>query len=129
MSNKEIVVFNSTYFNVWEKVKESDPILYKTEIDNIERDLFIKKMTYFSNKDQGVYIFTDNKGYFTLIKKNSHLNHKSEKIFHDIIFFTRTFSGFENINLIKQQIYLTLYTQGNKIGFLRAFDGQLGNSD
>lgn len=80
--------------------------------------------TFFANSQLGSYVFADNKGFLTMIRRDS--TYKSERGFpniHSIGFFRRKFSGFSDIKLVKQQFYLTLFTSQDKIGFMRAFDG------
>jgi hypothetical protein len=115
---------------LWETVIESNETLYKDEIHGLlDEGLLLQKMTYFSNKDQGIYVFTDNKGFFTLLRRHSTFNADGKgPTTHEITFFKRVYSGFPSIILSKSQIYLTVFTSGDKIGFMRAFDGQIGSS-
>lgn len=104
--------------------------MYKNEIQGmLDEGLLLQKMTYFSNKDQGIYVFTDNKGFFTLIRRHTIYNEADKgPTTHDIKFFKRVYSGFSDIDLSKSQSFLTVFTSGDKLGFLRAYDGQVGSA-
>lgn len=109
---------------------KSNSTLYGQEMSNFKAEgLELKTMTYFSHNKLGTYVFLDNKGFFTIIKKES-LYDSNPKIQnkHTFIFTHRIFSGFSEIQLVKQQMYLTLFTNKDKIGFVRTFDGKLSNS-
>ena len=116
-----------THFNAWDEVINSES---ETGLSSSEKsELKLIKTTYFSNKEQGIFIFTDNKGYITLIKKHSKVESgPNSPVNHKIQYLKRAFSTFNDINLIRQQQYLTIFGTGNKIGFMRAFDGQMGES-
>lgn len=86
-------------------------------------------MTYFANQEQGIFVFTDHQGYFNLFKKKTVDDKETGELSHQIIFFKRVHSDFEDIQIIKQQMYLTLYARGASIGFVRAFDGEKGISN
>jgi hypothetical protein len=86
--------------------------------------LRIVSTTFFANSQLGSYVFADNKGFLTMIRRDS--TYKAERGVpnsHSIGFYKRKFSGFTDIKFVKQQFYLTLFTSEDKIGFMRAFDG------
>mmetsp|Transcript_22039 Transcript_22039/g.21783 ORF Transcript_22039/g.21783 Transcript_22039/m.21783 type:complete len:411 (-) Transcript_22039:747-1979(-) len=127
-SIRELGVSNFKYFNAWQELKQSNSTLYEEEILKAEEQISITKLTYFPNRDQGIFVFVDEQGYFNLFRRISSQNSESGSS-HQVSFFKRVHSGFGNVEIVKQQMYLTLFTEQNKIGFIRAFDGEKGNAN
>ena len=120
---------NGPIFNIWDILISSNSSEYSQYIaDGTSNGLKIIHMTYFGNSKSGVFIFTDSFGYFTFLRKDS----KYEKAYdhineHTIGFHKRVYSGVDSIQLVKNQHYLQLFSDGSKIGFLRSYDGQVAD--
>jgi hypothetical protein len=91
--------------------------------------LATKHITFFANNLEAAYVFLDNKGFITLIRRDSKFNpHQGVPNNHDIFFFKREYSGFNQIDYVKQQAYLTLFVYQDKIGFMRVVDAKIAPS-
>lgn len=124
------MIKNTSYFNIWDTVVKSNSTIYEHEIDSLKKEgLQLRTMTYFPHKDIGTYIFSDNKGFFTLIRREMKKDANDQSPPRPkYSLFVRNYSGFNDIKLVKQQSYLTLFTSSDKIGFIRTFDGKMSNA-
>ena len=128
--SSDLILKSMSHFNLWDIIINSNKTLYEQEFNNMKQSgLSIIHMGYYGNSQSGVYIFADNFGYFTLIRKDSKFNKEVETPNeHKFKMLKRVFSRITDIKIIKNQVFLNIFANDHKIGFLRSYDGQVADS-
>ena len=126
---KTLNITRIEFFNVWDTIIKSNATEYQDQIEAATTNgIECISLEYFGRGSNGNYIIADSHGYFTMFRKSTEKpkNGSETNLIYKLI--SRSYSGVKNIKLIRRQNALTIFSDGNHIGFLRAIDGQIASS-
>ena len=113
-------------FNVWNTIIDSNSTKYSEEINTLlQQGLTPVSISHDGEFISGTYTIGDNKGYFSIIKKDED---RTEKNSYSFTFLIRSYSDFDHLDLVTSQYYLTLFTSNDKFSFIRSFDGKVSTT-
>lgn len=126
---KHIEIKDIEGFNVWDTIISTNSTLYGEEISYLKKNnVEALQIEFFGRNFDGNFIIADSMGHFNIFRKQQLVSKNQTTTAPLFKLTTRADSGFKSLDIIERLNMLTIFASENKIGFIRAYDGQVAST-